>query len=44
MVTDDSEPAIMTESLDAKLLFDRYSVDLKGDVVVEAGLLSKANG
>ncbi|EGR1585514.1 AAA family ATPase [Vibrio parahaemolyticus] len=44
VVTDDSEPAIMTESLDAKLLFDRYSVDLKGDVVVEAGLLSKANG
>ncbi|MBE4426384.1 Lon protease family protein [Vibrio parahaemolyticus] len=44
VVTDDLEPAIMTESLDAKLLFDRYSVDLKGDVVVEAGLLSKANG
>lgn len=44
VVTDGLEPTIMTESLDAKLLFDRYSVDLKGDVVVEAGLLSKANG
>ncbi|MFW1056951.1 AAA family ATPase [Vibrio parahaemolyticus] len=44
VVTDGLEPAILTESLDAKLLFDRYSVDLKGDVVVEAGLLSKANG
>ncbi|EJA7356028.1 AAA family ATPase [Vibrio parahaemolyticus] len=44
VVTDGLEPAIVTESLDAKLLFDRYSVDLKGDVVVEAGLLSKANG
>ncbi|HCG7072354.1 TPA: Lon protease family protein [Vibrio parahaemolyticus] len=44
VVTDGLERAIMTESLDAKLLFDRYSVDLKGDVVVEAGLLSKANG
>ncbi|TOO25347.1 ATP-dependent protease, partial [Vibrio parahaemolyticus] len=32
VVTDGLEPTIMTESLDAKLLFDRYSVDLKGDV------------
>ncbi|MGP8305046.1 AAA family ATPase [Vibrio sp. YIC-376] len=39
-----SSPVITTESLDAKLLFDRYSVAENGEITFEAGLISQANG
>jgi Lon-like ATP-dependent protease len=39
-----SSPVITTESLDAKLLFDRYSTAENGDITLEPGLVSQANG
>lgn len=39
-----SAPVITTESLDAKLLFDRYSIAENGEITFEAGLISQANG
>ncbi|MGR5279212.1 S16 family serine protease [Vibrio rotiferianus] len=39
-----SGPVITTESLDAKELFDRYSVSRDGNTTCESGLLSKADG
>ncbi|PFG56167.1 Lon-like ATP-dependent protease [Vibrio sp. ES.051] len=38
-----SLPVVTTESLDAKLLFDRYSVSENGETVFQSGLLSKAD-
>lgn len=37
-------PVIVTESLDAKELFDRYSVNLDGQTTFESGLIAKAHG
>ncbi|WP_434528381.1 S16 family serine protease [Vibrio sp. K4] len=42
-VTTDT-PVIVTESLDAKELFDRYSVNLDGQTTFESGLIAKAHG
>ncbi|TDE21056.1 Lon protease family protein [Vibrio owensii] len=42
-VTTDT-PAVVTESLDAKELFDRYSVNLDGQTTFESGLIAKAHG
>ncbi|MFH0287296.1 S16 family serine protease [Vibrio owensii] len=42
MTTD--TPVIVTESLDAKELFDRYSVNLDGQTTFESGLIAKAHG
>lgn len=42
-VTTDT-PVVVTESLDAKELFDRYSVNLDGQTTFEAGLIAKAHG
>lgn len=39
-----SAPVVATESLDAKELFDRYSVNQDGQATFESGLLSKAHG
>ncbi|MED5503680.1 MAG: Lon protease family protein [Pseudomonadota bacterium] len=39
-----SAPIVATESLDAKELFDRYSVNQDGQATFESGLLSKAHG
>ncbi|MET2954474.1 Lon protease family protein [Vibrio harveyi] len=39
-----SAPAVTVESLDAKELFDRYSVNQDGQTTFESGLLSKADG
>ncbi|CAH1534513.1 S16 family serine protease [Vibrio jasicida] len=39
-----SLPVVSTESLDAKDLFDRYSVNTEGQSTFENGLLSKAHG
>ncbi|WP_045380534.1 S16 family serine protease [Vibrio campbellii] len=39
-----SAPVVATESLDAKELFDRYSVNQGGQATFESGLLSKAHG
>ncbi|HDM8134249.1 TPA: Lon protease family protein [Vibrio harveyi] len=37
-------PVVTVESLDAKELFDRYSVNQDGQTTFESGLLSKADG
>lgn len=37
-------PVIVTESLDGKELFDRYSVNLDGQTTFESGLIAKAHG
>ncbi|QLK47057.1 Lon protease family protein [Vibrio owensii] len=37
-------PVVVTESLDAKELFDRYSVNLDGQTTFESGLIAKAHG
>ncbi|MGR5300739.1 S16 family serine protease [Vibrio alfacsensis] len=37
-------PVIITESLDAKALFDRFCVNKDGQVSIESGLLSQADG
>lgn len=42
-VTTDT-PVVVTESLDAKELFDRYSVNLDGQTTFESGLIAKAHG
>ncbi|MET2947426.1 Lon protease family protein [Vibrio owensii] len=42
MTTD--TPVVVTESLDAKELFDRYSVNLDGQTTFESGLIAKAHG
>ena len=42
-VTTDT-PVVVTESLDAKELFDRYSVNLDGQTTFELGLIAKAHG
>ncbi|MHA2707871.1 S16 family serine protease [Vibrio owensii] len=42
-VTTDA-PVVVTESLDAKELFDRYSVNLDGQTTFESGLIAKAHG
>ena len=34
---------ILSESLDAKRLFDRYSVDVSGDIAFQPGLISQAD-
>ncbi|MDF5073646.1 Lon protease family protein, partial [Vibrio parahaemolyticus] len=34
---------VLSESLDAKRLFDRYSVDLSGDIAFQPGLISQAD-
>ncbi|MDA0124101.1 MULTISPECIES: Lon protease family protein [Vibrio] len=39
-----SAPVVTVESLDAKELFDRYSVNQDGQTTFESGLLSKADG
>ncbi|UTZ21744.1 S16 family serine protease [Vibrio campbellii] len=39
-----SAPIVATESLDAKELFDHYSVNQDGQATFESGLLSKAHG
>ena len=39
-----SAPVVATESLDAKELFDRYSVNQDGQATFESGLISKAHG
>ncbi|CAM3066876.1 AAA family ATPase [Vibrio mytili] len=39
-----SIPVVSTESLDIKILFDRYCTSPTGEVTFEAGLMSKANG
>ena len=39
-----SAPVVAIESLDAKELFDRYSVNQDGQATFESGLLSKAHG
>ncbi len=39
-----SSPVVITESLDAKLLFDRYSISEAGEVTFESGLIAQANG
>ncbi|HGY9596599.1 TPA: S16 family serine protease [Vibrio campbellii] len=39
-----SAPVVATESLDAKEVFDRYSVNQDGQATFESGLLSKAHG
>ncbi|GEM76968.1 S16 family serine protease [Vibrio sagamiensis] len=38
-----SAPVIRAESLDAKVLFDRYCVDQEGQVTFENGLIAQAN-
>ncbi|WP_425669845.1 S16 family serine protease [Vibrio owensii] len=42
--TTTDSPAVVTESLDAKELFDRYSVNLDGQTTFESGLIAKAHG
>ncbi len=42
-VTTDT-PVVVTESLGAKELFDRYSVNLDGQTTFESGLIAKAHG
>ncbi|WP_199481197.1 S16 family serine protease [Vibrio owensii] len=42
MTTD--TPVVVTESLDAKELFDRYSVNVDGQTTFESGLIAKAHG
>ncbi|WP_061008618.1 Lon protease family protein [Vibrio sp. CUB2] len=37
-------PVVVTESLDAIELFDRYSVNLDGQTTFESGLIAKAHG
>ncbi|EKM24582.1 S16 family serine protease [Vibrio sp. HENC-03] len=37
-------PVVVTESLEAKELFDRYSVNLDGQTTFESGLIAKAHG
>ncbi|MET2850492.1 Lon protease family protein [Vibrio owensii] len=37
-------PVVVTESLDAKELFDRYSVNVDGQTTFESGLIAKAHG
>lgn len=37
-------PVVVTESLDAIELFDRYSVNLDGQATFESGLIAKAHG
>lgn len=37
-------PVVVTESLDGKELFDRYSVNLDGQTTFESGLIAKAHG
>lgn len=37
-------PVVVTESLDAKGLFDRYSVNVDGQTTFESGLIAKAHG
>ncbi|AQW56608.1 S16 family serine protease [Vibrio owensii] len=42
--TTTATPVVITESLDAKELFDRYSVNLDGQTTFESGLIAKAHG
>ncbi|NVC95189.1 Lon protease family protein [Vibrio natriegens] len=39
-----SSPVVTTESLDAKHLFDRYSIAENGEVTLEQGLIAQADG
>ncbi len=39
-----SSPVVTTESLDAKQLFDRYSISENGEVTLEPGLIAQAHG